>query len=145
MPDPNLSPDLIAAYNAEPALPCEGPVINGLELRKKLGPKRWGIAEEFGCCGWAIRNKLGNLNILVTGDHQSDSVQWVHASISRRLEMPTYDQLKVLHAAVFGDGWAYQVFAPPAEHVNIHANALHLFGRLDGERVLPDFGRYGTI
>jgi hypothetical protein len=37
------------------------------------------------------------------------------------------------------------VFAPPSEHVNIHDHALHLWGRLDGARVLPDFGRFGTI
>jgi hypothetical protein len=44
---------------------------------------------------------------------------------------------------VFGDRWAYQVFAPPADHINLHNFALHLWGRLDGKPVLPDF-TFGT-
>jgi hypothetical protein len=53
--------------------------------------------------------------------------------------VPDYADLKLLHTAVFADGWAYQVFAPPVKHVNIHEHVLHLFGRLDGSPVLPDF------
>jgi len=53
--------------------------------------------------------------------------------------MPSYNDLAMLHAAVFESGWAYQVFVPPGEHVNLHDFALHLFGRLDGAPVLPDF------
>jgi len=64
---------------------------------------------------------------------------WIHASLSRPDRMPDYEDLKHLHQAVFGDGWAYQVFAPPAEHVNGHETCLHLFGRADGLPVLPDF------
>jgi hypothetical protein len=37
------------------------------------------------------------------------------------------------------------MFAPPAEHVNIHERALHLWGRVDGSPVMPNFGVYGTI
>lgn len=84
--------------------------------------------------------------IIVTGDHQSDAnANWIHASISYTDHIPDYEDLKLLHAAVFNGGWAYQVFAPPSEHINIHANVLHLFGRVDGARVLPDFGRFGSI
>ncbi|TQK29408.1 hypothetical protein [Arthrobacter sp. SLBN-53] len=59
--------------------------------------------------------------------------------------MPTYDELGRLHRAAFGDGYAYQVFAPAAQHVNIHQNALHLWGRADGPPCLPEFGLFGTI
>jgi len=59
--------------------------------------------------------------------------------------MPSYNDLKRMHRGVFGDGHAYQVFAPAAEHVNIRSNALHIWGRLDGLPVLPNFGRLGTI
>ena len=55
------------------------------------------------------------------------------------------DILADLHAAVFGAGYAYQVFAPPSEHVNIHEFALHLWGRLDGRSALPEFGAGGSI
>ncbi|MEU4804392.1 hypothetical protein [Actinosynnema sp. NPDC023587] len=40
---------------------------------------------------------------------------------------------------------ALQVFVPPAEHANFHPRALHLWGRGDGRRMLPDFGSAGTI
>lgn len=68
-----------------------------------------------------------------------DGVDWVHASIAYTDHMPTYEDLCLLHRVVFAAGWAYQVFAPPTHHVNIHQHALHLFGRLDGAPALPDF------
>lgn len=74
-----------------------------------------------------------------------DAPMWVHASMHHHHRVPTYDELSVLHTAVYGDGWAYTVFAPPDEHVNIHEHVLHLWGRLDGSRVLPNFGFAGTI
>lgn len=138
---------ILAAADAEPALPCDpDPVIDGLALRRVLGRKQWAVPNPHGCCGWMIDNLAdGDRRIIVTADHQSDSVNWIHASISRRDSMPSYEDLKLLHAAVFGARWAYLVFAPPTEHINIHAHVLHLFGRVDGERALPDFGRFGTI
>lgn len=82
-------------------------------------------------------------SIVVTiGDH-GDS-EWVHASMTGPARVPDYGELCRLFAAVM-PGWAYQVFAPPTNHINIHEHALHLWGRLDGENVLPDFGRFGTI
>jgi hypothetical protein len=54
--------------------------------------------------------------------------------------------LVMLHLGVFGRRrWAYQVFVPESEHVNIHPHALHLWGRADGTNALPNFGRFGTI
>jgi len=46
---------------------------------------------------------------------------------------------------VWPAGYAYQVFAPPSQHVNIHPYALHLWGKVDGSPTLPEFGKYGTI
>lgn len=88
--------------------------------------------------------------ILETPDPETDEVPydrwWIHTSISRPHEMPSYDDLTILHAAVFGPtGWSYQVFAPRSEHVNIHAYALHLWGKPDGAKVLPNFGALGSI
>lgn len=62
---------------------------------------------------------------------------WTHVSMTRRDSVPSYDDLCALHAAVWPDGWAYQMFAPPSHHVNIHPYALHLWGRSDGRPVLP--------
>lgn len=156
MPDHVITPEQLAAYDAEPALPCEPPIVNGLALRRALGRKQWGVPEEFGCCGWRVDGLASGYRsrVLVTGDHQSDTWpeldglrgnHWIHASISRSDTTPSYDDLKLLHAAVFGDRHAYQVFVPQDQHVNIHTHALHLWGRVDGVNVLPDFGRHGTI
>jgi hypothetical protein len=105
--------------------------LNALQIRRLLGRSN---------CpdGWSTQRLDGTGSVIVTtADH--DGEEWVHASIARPAEMPSYADLKLLHAAVFGSGWAYQVFAPPSDHVNIHQYALHLFGRLDGEPALPDF------
>jgi hypothetical protein len=64
-------------------------------------------------------------------------VDWVHASLAWLDRVPTYDDLVALHRAVFADRYAFQVFAPPSAHVNLHGNALHLWGRADGRSVLP--------
>lgn len=86
--------------------------------------------------------------IIVSIDLESEpGVPWIHASISYHQEewRPAYIDLKQLHEAVFIDRRAYQCFVPADEHINIRANVLHLWGRLDGQAVLPDFGRKGTI
>lgn len=112
--------------------------INALQVRRHLGRSNWSTPEPFGPDGFRMQRLDGAASVIVTcaahGEHE-----WVHASIARPSEMPSYADLKVLHAAVFGSGWAYQVFAPPTDHVNIHNFALHLFGRLDGKPALPDF------
>lgn len=96
------------------------------------------LAFPFGPDGWRFDNLNGRSSVIVTvADAEGDD--WIHASIAHRDHMPSYSDLKLLHAAVFGNRWAYQVFAPPDEHVNIHSFALHLWGRLDGAPVLPDF------
>jgi hypothetical protein len=103
----------------------------------------------FGPSGWDMRIaqvRGGPGSLIVTQAEQDDGEEWLHASIAWRHNMPTYDDLTMLHRAVFGRRrWAYQVFTPDTEHVNIHRYALHLWGRADGARVLPDFGRFGSI
>lgn len=112
--------------------------LNPLQIRRLLGRSNWSTPRPFGPDGWLTERLDGTGSVIVTAaDHDGD--EWVHASIARPGEMPTYADLKALHAAVFGSGWAYQVFAPPSDHVNIHEYALHLFGRLDGKPALPDF------
>ena len=74
---------------------------------------------------------------------QSDvsGYEWLHASISYSNMVPAYEDMYVLHRAVFGrKRYSYQLFVPESSHVNIHARALHLWGRADGKPVLPDFG-----
>jgi hypothetical protein len=119
--------------------------VDALRLRRGMGRDNWLPPEPFGPDGWSMTTRNHQGSVIVTcAEH--DGVEWVHASIARTAYLPTYAELTRLHTAVWGEtGWAYQVFTPPAAHVNIHEHALHLWGRLDGRRVLPDFGSEGTI
>lgn len=118
--------------------------VNGLRLRKTLGRTTWLVPSRFGFNGWIMDSWDRQSRVIATAA-SLDGTEWIHASISHIDRIPTYDDLALLHEAAFGDGWAYQVFAPPAHHVNIHEYALHLWGRSDGKPALPNFGEMGTI
>ena len=112
--------------------------LRPLHIRRVLGRDDWAPPEPFGPDGWRWVRRDGSGSVIVTcSDATGDD--WIHASIAWADHMPEYADLTLLHRAVFGDGWAYQVFAPPADHINIHQYALHLWGRLDGQAALPDF------
>lgn len=129
--------------------------IDILRIRKELGRKTWGVPTPFGPDGWRMDNlRTDDLapraRIIITAGPSFDpdfdtDVDWLHASMSKSDGVPTYQELVDLHRAVWGDGWAYHVFAPSADHVNIHATALHLWGRPDGRKLLPNFGVMGSI
>lgn len=118
------------------------------EIRRRLG--RAGSVIPFGPegYGFAFDFLREDARIIVTlgAAGPQDRADRVHASISRGDRMPSYDDLVMLHRAVWGEtGYAYQVFVPRSKHVNIHAHALHLWGLLDGSPELPEFGLGGSI
>jgi hypothetical protein len=86
---------------------------------------------------------------VIVNQDERDGAEWIHASIAWTDRMPTYEELVMLKAGVFGDRReAYQVFPPASRHVNIHAHALHLGGGRTGsgccrtsERRGPSDGR----
>lgn len=131
--------------------------IDALRIRRTFGREQWSAPIPFGPCGWRFQRVVDghvHAEILVSQAPQPmpglegvDETEWIHASMVRRApDLPSYDDLCQLKLAVWGAGGeAYQVFASAADHVNIHAGALHLWGRADGRRVLPNFGRHGTI
>lgn len=121
-------------------------ILDPLQLRKRLGRDLWGPPVEFGPDGWQFDSNTGRLRVIVTADVPVPEFQgWIHASVSRRDKIPDYEDLVRLHQAVWPEGHAYQCFVPPEKHINIHPRALHLWGKVDGSPVLPDFGRYGSI
>lgn len=115
-----------------------------LMLRALMGRKEWAAPQRFGPDGWVLDCKAEPGSLIVSRA-TIEHVEWVHASIAYADRMPTYDDLVQLHRAVFPGGWAYQVFAPPEHHVNIHEHALHLWSRADGRPALPNFGAGGSI
>lgn len=119
--------------------------FDALRIRRVLGIGDWMAPKPFGPDGWSFLHRRSDSSVIVSCSDLTGA-EWVHASIAHPDRMPTYDDLKLLHSAVFIGGWAYQVFAPFSDHVNIHEHALHLFGRLDGKPELPDFtGGSGSI
>jgi hypothetical protein len=118
--------------------------LDGLGTRRRLGRNVWAAPVPFGPAGWILPSKTDPGQIIVTAAHH-DGFEWVHASIAYRDRMPTYDEMRAMHAAVYPRGWAYEVFAPPAQHINIHEYARHLWGRLDNSPALPNFGALGSI
>jgi hypothetical protein len=123
--------------------------IPALDIRRRLGRDQWHVPRPFGPDGWMFDHKTRRGRVIVTAspapDEPDGSPDWWHASIAWADAMPGYQDLADLHRAVWPNGWSYQLFAPPESHVNIHAHALHLWGRPDGSAQLPNFGIYGTI
>ncbi len=115
-------------------------LINAGEIRLKLGRKEWSTPQNWmgDPNSWIIDSKIKGQIIISVADYEG--ILWIHASISRVDEMPTYEDLKLLHQACFNNGFAYQVFVPNEKHVNFHEYALHLWGRLDGKPAMTDFG-----
>lgn len=97
------------------------------------------------CLITAPVNRAGSL--IISESDYPDSDDWIiHASLAFETADPEYADLALIHRAVFGrKRWSYQVFAPESDHVNIHPHALHLWGRVDGKPMLPNFGQGGTI
>ena len=116
-------------------------------LRDHEPHEDWRNPTPHGPDGWSFVNGPAITRSCIVSCAPYDGEEWVHASITGAHAVPAYATLVMLHRAVWGEhGWSYQVFAPLVDHVNIHSHALHLWGRLDGRRVLPDFTRgFGSI
>jgi hypothetical protein len=125
--------------------------IDALHLRRTFGRQTWAVPEAWGDNGWLMRRRdeHGGGSVVVScmpWPLAAGEEEWVHASIAFPDRMPGYEDLTTLHTAVWkGKGWAYQVFPPDEDKINLHEFALHLWGRLDGEPVLPDFVTLGGV
>lgn len=131
------------------ALGVEG-VVDTLKIRKRLGRHEWGPPELRDDGAGYVRNDQRRTVIVSAATYPDDPTRtvWIHASIACHpidvRDLPGYEDLKTLHRAVWPNGWAIQVFAPPAEHIDF-TPVLHLWGRADGARIHPDFAWMGAI
>ena len=120
--------------------------VDVLHIRRTLGRDLWGAPKPFGPDGWTLTRAGRSGSVIVTCAPDLAGVDWLHASIAYPDHVPSYRDLTQLHYAVWrGQGWAYQVFAPIVAHVNIHENALHLWGRHDGKAAMRNPGEHGSI
>lgn len=112
-----------------------GSPVSGL----KFPPAAWEIIQEWGC-GWALRHANG-LRVLIDCSLKNDGKWWVHVSYSRKSWTPTQADGVMVKRAFLGDRYAYAVFPPQENYVNIHAHCLHLWALVDDKdgAVLPEF------
>lgn len=99
-------------------------------------PKNWTVIRSWGN-GFALRR--GGLRAVIDCSEKADGQMWLHLSVSRENWAPSHDDMKLAKAAFLGDRYAYSVWPPAAKYVNIHPYCLHLWARLDGSPVLPEF------
>lgn len=108
-------------------------------------PYNWELFEKDGLEGrfWVVSKTT---SVIASCLEYDDKNYWVHLSVARKTEMPSFELLKKIKEFVIGDRWAVQVFPPSGEYVNIHPYCLHLYAPADENyRPLPDFRIMGQI
>ena len=105
-------------------------------------PTGW-VLVDLGADG-AIYEAINGLVVILSIAHEDDGKRWIHLSVSRASNVPSWDELVGVRDAFFGpETLSIQVLAPRTRHVNIHPYCLHLWRCLDGDPI-PDFTRGGN-
>jgi len=92
--------------------------------------------------GYALREIGGGLRVIVDCEVKANGFPWLHVSVSRKSWTPTHeDMAKVKRAFIGEDRYAYSIWPPREQYVNIHNHCLHLWARWDEAdgQVLPEF------
>lgn len=106
-------------------------------------PQNWKIIR-ISEDGAAYRNRTGLL-VIISCCIEGDGKNWVHLSVSKRKQCPSWDELVQVKELFLGkEALALQLLPPRSEWVNDHPFCLHLYQCLD-ERPVTDFRKNGTI
>jgi hypothetical protein len=102
-------------------------------------PLGWRILQPWGF-GYALGSNTG-LRAIIDCSQKDDDRWWVHISISRQSRTPTHEEMAAAKVSFLGNRYAYAVYPPVEQYVNIHAHCLHLWAVIDvGDgRILPEF------
>jgi hypothetical protein len=101
-------------------------------------PKDWHYLNPWGE-GHCFVHKNG-LRLIIDCEEKEDGKRWVHVSVSRKNYIPSHEDMCQVKEAFIGDRYAYAVYPPQSEYVNIHPNCLHLWALAEGDgRMLPEF------
>ncbi len=92
-------------------------------------PNGWVVLQPWGA-GYGLRSASG-LRLLIDCEQKDDDRFWVHISVSRASRCPTHEEMCEVKQAFLGDRYAYAVYPPKSEYVNIHAFCLHLWALVD--------------
>lgn len=110
-----------------------------LDARPADLPPQWRLVARGG--DGAAYKRVDGLAVITSASRERDGKRWLHVSLSRAKRVPSYEDLAHVKRVFVGeDRFAVQVFAPRAQHVNLHPNCLHLWCCLDGHP-LPDFSQ----
>lgn len=103
-------------------------------------PDGWEVIHKWGE-GYALRDRTGELRVLIDCEEKSDGQQWIHVSASRKKWAPSHaDMCRVKKDFIGCDRYAYSIWPPVDRYVNIHPYCLHLWARIEGVgQVLPEF------
>ncbi len=104
-------------------------------------PHGWEIIKPWGD-GFALRQKDGGLRVVVDCETKEDGREWLHVSASRAKWTPSHEDMALVKRDFIGDErYAYSVWVPTENHVNIHSHYLHLWAMMDSPdgKVLPEF------
>ena len=104
-------------------------------------PDGWTIIDRWGD-GYRLLQKGGGLRVIVDCEMKADGSPWLHVSVSRKSWTPTHeDMARVKRDFIGDDRYAYSIWPPKENYVNIHSHCLHLWARMDTPdgRVLPEF------
>jgi hypothetical protein len=122
-------------------------------IRRLAPPELYGAVsievERRAPAGWRLRMRGGDgehwmaeqwrLSMIWSLSLEDDGNIWLHASLAHGKRLPERPEMGRVKDWVFGPArWAYEVWPPEAAYVNLR-EVLHLWGRLDGSPVLPEF------
>lgn len=111
-----------------------------VEVGARLPAALWRCVELTDDGGYYMADRL-RLTVICSICCELDGQLWIHASVSRYgKKLATYEDMALVKRLFIGESrTAYQLFVPPSKHVNLIEYVLHLWSRLDGQAVTPDF------
>lgn len=124
--------------------------LTAFEPANPKDARRWKVLDANPLGGVVLDNTHTGRRVLLSINREADGEVWLHGSVSRAdRQIPTYEDLVMLHRDFMRSLLAYQLFVPPDEHYNLTTTPreiLHLWAPLTGPRRTPDFrSRAGTV
>lgn len=104
--------------------------LNHIRRTDKYVIQHWGWAGDETCGVFMVNDQM--MAVVSTGEG------WDHVSISRRDRCPTWEEMEHCKRMFFlPTETAMQLHVPPADHINIHKNVLHLWRPQNAEIPMP--------
>lgn len=89
-------------------------------------------------CAWG-HSLIPGLKVLRSISRMENNAgSWIHVSVSLPTRLPSWIEIKKVHADFIGDNIAIQVMPKHKDYVNVHPYCLHLWSPLSGTTALPN-------